>query len=252
MVSIYCVFCHHTWRVQRDYDKHLNCCEYFYHLRRTPQPEMDEHGIRIPSHRELFKYVQDLSTRLERTEKELSKLKSSIGMRQKKEILVWLNQPNQLPPKTFEEWFKDIEVNESHVLCVGERDLTIGMQTAIQHFLDTCDRKRLPIRTFTQKPGVFYIYTRDRETEEPSWRIMHNDKIDLMLLHLSQQLLREFLKWQKKQANETERDADREILFMMKINGNRTSSEKRIQEIRKWLFPKLEENLRVVMECEYV
>jgi regulator of replication initiation timing len=216
---------------------------------------MDEHGVRIPSQRELFKYVQELSLRLDRTEKELSKLKSTVGMKQKKEIITWLNQPNQLPTNTFEEWFKEIGVDESHVLCVGERDLTIGMQTCIQEFLAKCDRKRMPIRTFTQKTGVFYIYTRDQGQEEPRWRIMCNDKIDMMLLHLSQQLLREFLKWQKTQAareNESERDPDREILFMMKINGTRTSAEKRIQDIRKWLFPKIEENLRVVMECEYV
>ena len=255
MAGIYCKYCNHNWKIQRDYEKHANCCEYFYHLRRTPQPDMDEHGVKLPSTREMFRYMQELSLRLERTEKEVVKLKAQLNTRQKKAIIEWLNQPSQLPATTFEEWYRSIEVNESHVLCVGERDLTVGMQMALSEFLSSNPCK--PIRTFTQKQNVFYVYSRDGGTEtvlqEPKWRIMSNEQMDGMLLHLSQLFVREFLKWQKKQSQEEkgERESDKEILFMMKINGARIPAEKRLQEIKKWLFPKLEENLRVIMECEF-
>jgi len=255
MMGIYCKYCNHHWKVQRDYDKHLNCCEYFYHLRRNPQPEMDEHGVKIPSAREMFRYMQELSLRLERTEKEVVKLKAQLNTRQKKAIIEWLNQPSQIPANTFEDWYKACEVNESHVLCVGERDLTVGMQMSINEFLGANSCR--PIRTFTQKPNMFYVYSRDGGTEavlpEPRWRIMSNEQMDGMLLHISQLFVREFLKWQKKQSQEekSERESEKEILFMMKINGARTPAEKRVQEIKKWMFPKLEENLRVIMECEF-
>jgi len=219
---------------------------------------MDEHGTKIPSVKDLFRYVQELSLRLERTERELAKLKTQVNTRQKKAIIEWLNQPKQKPSIAFEDWYREIEVNESHVLCVGERDLTIGMQMAIQSFMSAnASKQERPIRTFTQKPNVFYVYSRDGGTSEllaePQWRIMSNTQLDHMLLHLSQLFLREFLKWQKKQnqLEKDDREADKEIMFMMKINGTRTSSDKRIHEIKKWMFPKLEENLRVIMECEF-
>jgi hypothetical protein len=248
---IYCRFCQHSWKIQREYDKHLNCCEYFYLQRRNPQADMDDQGNKLPSVKDLFRYVKDLSIRLERTEKELAKVKSQMNVRQKKAIIEWLNQPNQLPSITFEEWYKSIEVNESHVLCVGERDLTVGMQMAFQDMLQHTKSERLPIRAFSQKPNLFYVYSR-----EDGWRIITNLQIETMLLHLSQLFLREFLKWQKKEKmekpDENDVETEKNILFMMKINGMRTTTEKRIQDIRKWLFPKLEENLRVVMECEFV
>jgi hypothetical protein len=212
---------------------------------------MDEHGTKIPTVRDLFRYVQELSLRLEKTEKELAKLKGQVNTRQKKAILEWLNQPKQRPEKTFEEWYKEMDVTESHIMCVAERDLTYGFQKVIDEQLG--DKIGLPIRTFTQKPNTFYVYSREADNE-PHWRIMSNEQMDTMLLGLSQSFVREFLKWQKKQdnrENQDERETDREIMFMMKINGTRTSSEKRLQEIKKWLFPKIEENLRVIMECEF-
>jgi hypothetical protein len=44
---------------------------------------------------------------------------------------------------------------------------------------------------------------------------------------------------------------DKTVNFMMKINGHGVALEKRLVEIKKWVFSKLEENLRVVMECDF-
>ena len=255
---IYCIYCHHHWKIQKDYEKHIHCCEYFYNLRKNPPPEMDDHGIKLPTVKELYRLVQDLSYRLDRSEKKVAKLEAQWNTRQKKVILEWLNQPSQLPETTFEDWYREMDVEERHVLKVRERDLTTGMQAAIEDFLQSDKTPRIPIRTFTQKPNLVYVYSKVSGTPtpltEPKWRIMSNPQMEGWVLHLSQLFLREFLKWQKKQESkedEDERDADREILFMMKINGTHTSSEKRIGEIKKWVFCKLEENLRAIMDCEF-
>ena len=50
---------------------------------------------------------------------------------------------------------------------------------------------------------------------------------------------------------DNEEKTDRIIQYMIKINGARVPSDKRIAEIKKWLFPKIEENLRIIMECEF-
>jgi hypothetical protein len=254
MTSIFCKYCHHHWKIKREYENHIGCCEYFYKMRRTTPNEVDEHGTKIPSMRELFRYVQELSAKLERTEKEVQRLKTTMHIRQKKAILDWLKQPKNVPAVDVEDWWKRIEVNETHILHVGERDLTDGMKMCIKDFLETCSGESFPIRTFTQKPNMFYVYTRGLGVF-PEWKIMSNEQFDSMLLHLSQLFLREFLKWQKSPHNTKEykddRDTDKEIQFMIKINGMRTPSEKRVLEMKKWLFPRLEENLRLIMECDF-
>ena len=65
-------------------------------------------------------------------------------------------------------------------------------------------------------------------------------------------MLREFCVMQKENmvkifSNEDEKEKN--IVFMMKMNGGKTSDEQRAREIKKWLFTKLEQNIQ---DCEYV
>lgn len=222
---------------------------------------MDEHGTKIPSVKDLFRFVQDLSQRLEKTEKELARLKNVVNTRQKKAIIDWLNQPAQAAAEPFEEWWRAIAVNETHLNRVFERDLTDGIKVSLESFL--ADQRAAgndlrPIRCFTQKPNTFYVYSRNSGTKEPlanpQWRIMDHAQMDAFVIHVSQLFLRVFLQWQQQQTQmdtDNEEKTDRIIQYMIKINGARVPSDKRIAEIKKWLFPKIEENLRIIMECEF-
>jgi hypothetical protein len=224
---------------------------------------MDEHGTRIPTARELFRYVQDLTMRLEKTEKEVVRLRSLMNTRQKKAILEWLNQPGQLPAITFEEWWQECKAQVADVQMTISRDLTEGIKNCIQARLDSSVGSKLPIRSFKQKPNTFYVYSRDAGNRDgntatlPVWRIMSNEQLERMALHISQSILREFLVWQKSNLQidsaekHDEKTMDKTVALMMKINGNGVAIDKRLVEIKKWFYPKLEENLRVMAECEF-
>lgn len=276
--TIYCKYCHHNWKPGIEYEKHMRCCEYFYQQRRTPsQPEMDERGVPIPSLRQLYRYVQELSYRLEKTEKELKTLKNSVNSRQKRAITEWLKQPNQTPPITFEQWVRNIKAQESDMMKVLNGDLSQGILSCLENAFntgsnrnsgdsgeDTCN-KPLPIRCFSQKPGTFYIYCAkpvDASSSNASsengneWKIMNGEQALKLVNHISKSLLREFLIWDKAQSRLTTLEEgefdhsamDRTVKSVKKLNGD---VEKRLPEIKKTLFSKLEENLRVVMDCEY-
>lgn len=252
-MTVYCKYCHKKWRLKTDYDKHITCCEYFYQLRRNP--EMDDFGGKIPTQRELFRLVQDLATKCSNLDKEVSRLKNVIHTRNKKAIVDCLNHPAQFPPVSFSDWWREIAVNENHLETVFGGDLTDGIKKAIDDYLTVLNREsprsvRLPIRAFIQKPNSFYIYMGRNSSEEGDarpkspWKIMQNEDMECMVLHLSQLLLKEFLKWQKNNTGrQDEKSFEKELNYMMKINGTKTSSEKRIAEIKKWLFPKLHENM---------
>lgn len=255
-MSIYCKCCHKHWKLKTEYDKHLTCCEYFYQLRRNP--DMDDFGCKLPNQRELFRLIQDLATKCSHLEKEVSRLKNTMNTRNKKAIVDCLHQPSQRPDRTFPEWWKQISVDRAQLEMVFRTDLTDGMKSAIECRLHASSPRLIPIRAFIQKPNVFYIYVgvgvgaAGADPSKPNggsgspWKIMHNEEMESMVLYLSQLFLKEFIQWQRDMAESTQNrtyDMDRELHYMMKINGTKTSTEKRMLEIKKWLFPKIQENI---------
>jgi hypothetical protein len=246
MSDIYCNYCYKTWKLKLEYDKHIACCEYFHNLRKTPQ--MESYAGKIPTLAEVLKLVEHLATKVEKQEKEIARLKTCVNAKQKRVILDWLNSPSQTPLQSFEEWWHLIVVNHTHLQHVFKYDLTEGIKMAIETYLATYGKTRLPIRSFTQKQNLFYVYsTNDDKTL--SWKIMSNAELETMVIYLSQLFLREFLKWQKDNATDLEENEDKkeqELMYMIKINGMKMSLDKRAGELKKWLFPLLEENLKTV------
>lgn len=262
-MSTYCNYCHRHWKLKKDYDKHISCCIYFYNLRRNPRQEMDENGVKIPTHKELFRFVQELSLKCERLEKEVVRLKANMNTKQKKMITDWLNQPQHMPKFTFEEWSKSIVIEDKALQIVFKRDLTEGIKYVIRGLLDENETNHAkPIRSFTQKPGLIYIYSKGEwssssPTEEAKWKIMSNEELDNCIIMISQMFLRAFIMWQRNTTPVTDDDSEvsekkkeEEMNYLIKINGGmRSSTEKRNQEIKKWLSTAIEENIQSV---EYV
>lgn len=266
----YCKFCHHLWKSIREYEKHLACCEYFYHQRRNPPPEMDKHGIKLPSMREMFECVRDLTHRLEKTEKELARLKSTINCRQKRAILEWLNQSRQKPDRTFELWCADIKARESDMLKAIHGDLTEGIIACLERFVRQTNLERLPIRCFSQKKDEFYVYSSAKSRayvedpdnpdaeSEPVWKRMTGDQMEKMAGRAIKSIRQEYHIWWNKSQFELfgaepdeQRAMDKQEAFLNRLNGNHIAIETRLRTVKKWLFGELEENLRVVMDCDF-
>ena len=242
----YCKYCYKHWKLKTDYNKHITCCEFFYYFRRNPDRQMDEHGVKIPTQRELFELVQTLALKCDKMERELKTLRTAVSAKQRKQITDWINHPSQTPSDTFEDWWHQIRVEKDQLQRVFTHDLTEGLKECISKHIEHTKShgQRLSIRSFAEKPGVFYIYTHD--TEETHWRAITTTDMQRMLVYLSQLFLREFLVWQKEHAaefRESEDKKEEEVVYMIKINGLKVSTEKRQQDIKKWLFPLISETV---------
>lgn len=285
MADIHCKYCHKSWKHTKDYEKHLACCEYFYQVRRKPQTEMDDYGCKLPTQKELFRFVQELSLKCERLEREVARLKTTVSVRQKKVIVECLNQCQNTPSYTFCDWWKTItlqipvslntkEENEmrSHWSVISNaflyRVFNMGLVEGIKYVLgkfiesERQTRKVLPVRCFTQKPNMFYIYcgttiedlSSKTNVTAHAWKPMSNADLERMVDYMSQLLVREFLLWQRQNIGEIEKDERRgeeQITYMMRVNSMRPSKEKGMVEVRKWLFATLEENAQNIAECEW-
>ena len=249
---IYCNYCHHNWKPGIEYDKHIRCCEYFYKQRRMPsKTEMTETGVPVPSMRQLYRYIQDLTYRLEKTEKEVKKLRSELNSRKKLEVLELLNQPDQIPPFTFDEWLRSIKANESDMTKALNGNLTDGILSCLLFVIEHAGENTLPIRCFTQKPGLFYVYSSAINKDASvttEWRQIRCDQFMKMINHISTSIRREFRIWNTAQFSNQGYDQnfmDKMPKYVKKLNAN---IDKILPDIKKDLFAKLEENFKVVID----
>ena len=281
MSDIYCKYCNNTWKYKKDFEKHLACCEYFYNYRRNPEKEMDDYGGKLPTQKELFRFVQELSLKCSRLEQDVERLKRNVSSRHKKVIADCLNHPDQAPECTFVEWWKRItlgipynptecetaemtnhwsSIDNPFLFRVFRRDLVDGIKYLIQHFIGKKTLYKLPIRCFTQKANVFYVYgipdeilsnsTKNKDTK-PVWHVMSQANFETMIDGISQLFVREFLVWQRDNMefiDENDARKDEQMTYMMRVNGMRPSKERGMADIRKWLFSTLEENAKTEFE----
>jgi hypothetical protein len=216
-------------------------------------------------------------TELAKQNKKIERLEAQLQNKQKRVITEILNQPTNLPTLTFQEWIHTLIVRETHLQRVFQFDLTEGIKSVLETHIAIAggvgSKTRLPIRAFAQKPGVFYVYipagaggdgdgdgvnectTGSTKEKKNTWKIMTTAHLDKMLMYISQLFLREFLKWQKEHMTEKDEDNEdkkaQELTYMIKINGMKTSADKRAGEVKKWLFQHLEENANV-LNCDFV
>lgn len=256
--DIRCKYCHHNWKSKIEYEKHIRCCEYFYQQRRLPsQPEMTETGVPIPNMRKLYQYVQDLTYRLEKTEKEVKKLRSELNSRKKYEVLVWLNQPSQTPEKTFDEWTRNIKATESDMIKSLNGNMSDGIISCLWSNLGSAsvgDSAVLPIRCFSQKPGAFYVYSsaiNGDASVTTEWRTMRPDQFMKMMNHIAKSIRGEFRIWNTAQLSGQNQEYDQNFMdkmpkYVKKLNAD---LERLATDIKKSLFSKLEENLMVIVDC---
>ena len=246
---IYCTYCNKFWKGIIEYEEH----------KPTVCKQPSEMSKQRSSKKQLHEILEDLTKRLERAENEISRLRGIVQTKNRKVIHDWLNQTNQTPKMSFDNWRKDIQVNSNDVekMMSGSISggLTEGVISCVNYHVERTDSgKPLPIRCFAQKPKTFYTYSPD-DSGNLGWRIMRNENetLGLMMDSVERKLRRKYNAEKIDSASdEEEEDLDKHQMIMDKINGTKTSPEKRIAIFKKWLFSKLEENLTVLMECEFV
>lgn len=246
-IKFKCVYCSRSYKRKDNYDKHVTGCELFHHAQLAHPDAFTNEIETVPDIRQLYIYIRELASKCANLENEVAQLKQHANIRQKKQIIEWLNV-NRPIHMCFINWIK----TRIHTLSyetldiVFKNDLTEG----IYHTLQSIISKTIPLAAFTQKPNYLYIYS--DSDGEGSWRGMTTEDLEKMVFYISQQFLIAFVKWQKENSDrisKSEKLKDDEIMYMIKINGSKISMEKRCTEIKKRLYSLLEENLEL---CEFV
>ena len=184
-------------------------------------------------------------------EKEIRSLKNEMGIRQKKQVLEYLNSPvykNSKPyllqssSLSFAKWFESVlMIEDSDLQKVFDSNLIEGIKAWFSNCIKLHGLENIPILAFTQKPNHFYILD-----ENQQWKTMSNEEFHKCMNQISTSYVRTFVKWRKIHETEisgSEDAQEMDIQHMMKINGYKLSTDRRNQEIRKWLYEHLSRDL---------
>lgn len=235
-----CVFCGKTYRIKENFIRHNSICELIYCNQKMNDDEWNDKFEKIPDNKELFQLIKILLVKCNTLENEMQKLKSKSNMQTKKHIDEWLNQYTKKPSVSFQKWREQLTVKREDLELVFEMDLTEGIKNVIQRNLQ---EKNNCLSSFTQKKNTIYVF------QEDEWTIMKKDDLEKIIDYLSRQFIKEFIQWQKeneKYIQTSERMKDKEIHYMMKVNGSKISSEKRTDIVKKWLYEKVEQKLEIL------
>ena len=203
----------------------------------------------------LHEILEDMEKRIEKAENEICRLRGIIQTKNRKVIHEWLNQTSQIPSTHFDGWRKEIQAHSRDVEKMMNGSVSGGLVEGVISCLDnyiekTKTDRSLPIRCFSQKPKTFYIYSIDE-----GWKMMKNDTemIGALMESIEKKVRRKYNSDRKMEGKEDEEvDLDKSQMILDKINGTKMAKDKRVGVFKKWLFSKLEENLTVLMDCEFV
>lgn len=236
-----CNYCNRHFKYQDLYERHVLMCEFFSRRKREKERDLEtfEH---MPTQHELFKLVQHLLVQTTSLQKEVDKLKNNADNRTRKLVINSLNI-GELPTSPFEDWILIKRPIKLYYLdLVYQEDLITGIKKYISELI-IAENINIPIRTFAEKPNTIYVYSREEPGNTPSWKIMPIKQFMKWINRIAHRFSQEFSIMQAEIFdihNSSEAEKDKNIIFMMKINGGKVSEEKRANDIRKWIIGNLQ------------
>ena len=246
MTQNYCNYCNRQFKFKDLFDQHTITCEFFYKKKRDKDRACDsfEH---LPSQQELYKLVQQLTVQCVKLQKDVDRLSSHSNLHKRKLIIDTLNNVSKTENiPIFDEWIKRNHTKPHYLDRVFQEDLTDGIKLYINDLI-LLEKDTFPLRSFTQKPNVIYGYCANTQEldgvlKPPSWKVITIDQIGKWVNRISHYLLQIFMVYQsenKEQINSSEAEKDKNLIYMIKINGGKISEERRWNEIKKWIIPKI-------------
>lgn len=249
-----CENCSKSYKLKENYKKHKSACDLLYNIQLKTHDEIVDLSEEMPSQKEMFNLLKELSLKCSNLEKEVSHLKSIVNIRQKKQILECLNNANsqsKTPTNTFTEWYTNWTVNMEDLYKIFENDLSEGIKNVIKREIENYSCGVKPICAFNNKQNYIYVFEKENETSSPQWRPLSAENFDNMFLYINRKFFQIFINWQNENRDKiesSEAEKDTTIMHMIKLNGSRVPTEKRENEIKKWLYSIIEQKSDILYE----
>ena len=231
----------------------------------------------IPSQKELYILVLELTKKCDKLQQEVINVKQQLSNRLKRDIADYL-QYDQRPKYTFLEWVTSFKVTDEILNLVFNTDLADGIRKCIEDRIENEGVFSIPIRVFKEKPDWIFIYTNEpikrienrdggeskSENEKikcvqveiqlgvnpnellktPSWRMVSKSNFQRVKEYVNEHILKKFYIWEAENEPKMKHSTEKmDILasYMLKVIGHGTKQKKERQnaELYKWFFSKM-------------
>jgi hypothetical protein len=224
-----CPHCRTNFPTKAILKHHTGICNFIHTSAYEHTIDRYYNPIEVPTQESMVHYMIHLTTKYQELEQKFAKLQASIVTTRRKSIQEYLEQLAP-PSQTFAEWTNSLEITQGALETVFQNDLKSGIQQVLDVPL-----ANLPIRAFSQKPNIFYLY--DTESE---WRQMSADEFVKFVNKIERKFQRKYEEWaqeNREQSHASEKAQNEAMSKMAKVHG--FSERPRTPFIKKWLYTQL-------------
>jgi len=242
-----CPHCLRTYQRKVYFDRHVGLCQMLSKTKHERLMEVEEQAD-TPTLRDLYAVVMSLTEKYSQMEKKFTELSKYASIKkQKLNIVDWLNTNFSSQATDYTEWFKSIRVQKEELYVLFQTDYVGGVMALIKQLLTIEDEKR-PVRAFTAKDGVFYIY---QETEN-CWEVADAETFQKLMFSIDKQFMSAFVEWQNENKERMQNDdfLDTYTKNARKIMGGHNTREQLYSRIKRELYTYLRTELPEMIEYE--
>lgn len=250
-----CQTCNKQYYEKFNYDRHVPACEFLHRSRRAHNHAIDMEEDILPSQREMYRLMQEMTLEISKLKVEVKKLKQI--QTKKIDVLEWLNNQQIQPVITFKEWIIRILYPEiQHVLdTVYQEDLLMGYKRLLRRLIT--DQTQLPVRAFDNKPNHLYIYEKvpisvNVSETQYHWRKITIEEMDRILTQIDKQFVNNFRTYWYEVHKDKMGQEDYKDMYVNNyakiLGGDRMSDTTRYNHIRQYLYNELKQSVKGYIE----
>ena len=252
-----CNTCDKKYMRKSSLEKHSVLCEFLIKTEREKQIQKQEETD-IPSYHQLVNIVQQLSLKYSRLENEMEEMRKWVEKKKKKiNVVNWLNT-NVIPYTSFHDWVNTISINDEHFQLLMTNNIVDCFQAILEEYLSSqilqpgsgSTLQIYPIKCFSQKQNLFYIYLSDGG----EWRQMTFEDFMQLFKIIQSKLLKATTEWKQKNKQFIEENDSASILYnktllkLMEISFTRDAT---FGKIKTNLYNYLKMDLKNLFEYEF-
>lgn len=239
--SHHCEHCGKTFRQKFNYTRHVLPCEFFSKAKTEQDYEIDN-SHPLPSQRDMFSLMQHMILRIDKLEKENSRLKTNNNKRKIK-VLDYLNkEAYDKPFYNLADWMRHVILPDvkNYLEVVFENDLLTGITNLLTNNVTNSD-KLVPFISFQCDKNTFYVYDVEKKYGTTEWMKIDSHELDQYLCRISKQFIYDFNNvWHKEHDDLIKNDQEYEeksVHYYTKILGGiKMKDETRYKKIRENVY----------------
>jgi len=249
-ITYKCTTCEKKYSRKSSYDKHLILCDFLIKSKEEKKI-INEESRDLPNYMQLVNIVQELSLKYVRLENQLSDMQKWVEKKKKKiNVISWLND-TIYPTKSFLQWSASLQIEDRHFEFLLENTIIQTIQLILEENVtnSSVQPEILPIKCFSQKSNLFYIYT-----AEVGWHVMAFEDFIKILKPIQSKLLNTLIQWKTTNKQEIESDDKLSILYsktIIKLMNISFTQDATTSKIRSQLYTYLKVDLKNLIEYEF-